>query len=208
MAESEAECFSGVKTAQNNKTEGGTETNKQKNQNVKLRKEDVPDLTSRKTRRMHRETAAEMAFLPWSQNSRKENKRSWIRLAFDIVLNAKLGEFLKFIVHKGTQKIARVVIIQNGCSTCPPPQTIPQMCARLVWVPGYLFRSELLVHNFSQPKLFSFCLLGLPFFSRKRYNHTFRLTTYNCIVLTDFQHTIFFPFQSLGFIIKIVLKYS
>ena len=30
MAESEAECFSGVKTAQNNKTEGGTETNKKK----------------------------------------------------------------------------------------------------------------------------------------------------------------------------------
>ena len=76
MAESEAECFSGVKTAQNNKTEAGTETSKQKNQNVKLRKEDVPDLTSRKTRRMHRETAAEMASLPWSQNNRKENKRS------------------------------------------------------------------------------------------------------------------------------------
>ena len=172
------------------------------------------NLTWRKTRRMHRETAAEMASLPWSQNNRKENKRSWIRLAFDIVLNAKLGEFLKLFVHKGTQQIARLVIIQNGCSTWPPPppppppQTIPQMCARLVWVPGYLFRSELLVHNFSQPKLFSFCLLGLPFFSRKRYNHTFRLTTYNCIVLTDFQHTKFFPFQSLWFIIKIFLKYS
>ena len=93
----------------------------------------------------------------------------------------------------------------------PPPhpvQTIPQMCARLVWVPGYLFRSELLVHNFSQRKLFSFCWLGLPFFSRERHNHTFRLTTYNCNVLTDFQHTKFFPFQSLGFIIKIFLKYS
>ena len=90
----------------------------------------------------------------------------------------------------------------------PAPQTIPQMCARLVWVPGYLFRSELLVHNFSQPKLFSFCWLGLPFFSRERHYHTFRLTTYNCIVLTDFQHTKFFPFQSLGFIIKIFLKYS
>ena len=163
------------------------------------------NLTWRKTRRMNRETAAEMASLPWSQNNRKENKRSWIRLAFDIVLNAKLGEFLKLFVHKGTQQIARLVIIQNGCSTCspPPPQTIPQMCARLVWVPGYLFRSELLVHNFSQTKLFSFCWLGLPFFGRERHNHTFRLTTYNCIVLTDFQHTKFFPFQSLGFIIKI-----
>ena len=153
---------------------------------------------------MNRETAAEMASLPWSQDNRKENKRSWIRLAFDIVSNAKLGEFLKLFVHKGTQQTARLVIIENGCSTCPPPpQTIPQMCARLVWVPGYLFRSELLVHSFSQPKLFSFCWLGLPFFGRERHNHTFRLTTYNCIVLTDFQHSKFFPFQSLGFIIKI-----
>ena len=31
------------------------------------------DFTSRKTRRMHRETASEMASLPWSQNNRKEN---------------------------------------------------------------------------------------------------------------------------------------
>ena len=47
MAESEAECFSGVKTAQNNKkTEGGTETNKQKKQNVKLREEGVPGAIS------------------------------------------------------------------------------------------------------------------------------------------------------------------
>ena len=46
MAESEAECFSGVKTAQNNRTEGGTETNKKKKQNVKLREEDVPGAIS------------------------------------------------------------------------------------------------------------------------------------------------------------------
>ena len=30
----------------------------------------------------------------------------------------------------------------------------------------------------------------------------------NCNVLTDFQQPKFFPFQSLGFIIKIFLKYS
>ena len=133
MAESEAECFSGVKTAQNNKTEAGTETNKNNNKmwiwgKISHREH----LTWRKTRRMHRETAAEMASLPWSQNNRKENKRSWIRLAFDIVLNAKLGEFLKLFVHKGTQKIARVVIIQNGCSTCPrprPPNNPTNVCA-------------------------------------------------------------------------------
>ena len=75
MAESEAECFSGVKTAQNNKTEGGTETNKKKNQNVKLRKEDVPGAIS------HREkpeeyTVKQLQRWPWSQNNRKENKRS------------------------------------------------------------------------------------------------------------------------------------
>ena len=58
---------------------------------------------------MHRETAAEMASLLWSQDNRKENKRSWMRLAFDIVSNAKLGEFLKLFVHKGTQQIARLV---------------------------------------------------------------------------------------------------
>ena len=122
MAESEAECFSGVKTAQNNKTEAGTETNKNNNKmwiwgKISHRE----NLTWRKTRRMNRETAAEMASLPRSQNNRKENKRSWIRLAFDIVLNAKLGEFLKLFVHKGTQQIARLVVIQNGCSTCSPP---------------------------------------------------------------------------------------
>ena len=40
MAGSEVECFSGVKTAQNSKTEGGIE--KIKDENVKLKEEDVP----------------------------------------------------------------------------------------------------------------------------------------------------------------------
>ena len=40
MAGSEVECFSGVKTAQNSKTEGGIE--KIKHENVKLKEEDVP----------------------------------------------------------------------------------------------------------------------------------------------------------------------
>ena len=35
------ECFSGVKTAQNSKTEGGIE--KIKHENVKLKEEDVPE---------------------------------------------------------------------------------------------------------------------------------------------------------------------
>ena len=42
MAESEVECFSRVKTAQNSKTEGGIE--RQKHENVKLKAEDVPGL--------------------------------------------------------------------------------------------------------------------------------------------------------------------
>ena len=75
MAESEVKCFSGVQTAQNSKTEGGIK--RTKHENVKLKKEDVAlgDFTSRKKldRRMHRETASEMASLPWSQNNRKEN---------------------------------------------------------------------------------------------------------------------------------------
>ena len=68
-------CFSGVQTAQNSKTEGGIK--RTKHENVKLKKEDVAlgDFTSRKKldRRMHRETASEMASLPWSQNNRKES---------------------------------------------------------------------------------------------------------------------------------------
>ena len=60
------ECFNRVKTAQNSKTEKNHE-------NVKLKEEDVTGAISRKTRRMHRETAPEMASLPWSQNNRKEN---------------------------------------------------------------------------------------------------------------------------------------
>ena len=44
MAKSEVECFSGVKTAQNSRTGGGTE--RKKKQNVKLREEDVPGTIS------------------------------------------------------------------------------------------------------------------------------------------------------------------
>ena len=40
---------------------------------MKLKEEDVTGAISRKTGRMHRETAPEMASLPWSQNNRKEN---------------------------------------------------------------------------------------------------------------------------------------
>ena len=39
------------------------------------------------------------------------------------------GEFLKLFVHKGTQQLACLVIIQGGCSTCP--QTIHSLGPRL-----------------------------------------------------------------------------
>ena len=50
--------------------------------------------TSRKTRRMHGETASEMASLPWSQNKRKENAA---RTKY-----ARTAMFLKLFVHKNT----------------------------------------------------------------------------------------------------------
>ena len=74
MAESEVKCFSGVQTAQNSKTEGGILRTKHKN--VQLKKDEVRGAIiprEKKNRRMHRETASEMASLPWSQNNRKEN---------------------------------------------------------------------------------------------------------------------------------------
>ena len=51
MVESEMECFSGVKTAQNSKKEGGIER-KKKHENVKLKEDVLGNFTSRKTRRM------------------------------------------------------------------------------------------------------------------------------------------------------------
>ena len=67
------ECFSGVKTSQNSKTEG--EIERKKHENVKLKEVRCAwsNFSSRKTRRMHRETTSEMASLPWCQNNRKEN---------------------------------------------------------------------------------------------------------------------------------------
>ena len=75
MAESEVKCFSGIQTAQNGKSEGGIK--RTKHENVQLKKDDVPwailPREKKLDRRMHRETASEMASLPWSQNNRKEN---------------------------------------------------------------------------------------------------------------------------------------
>ena len=56
------ECYSGVKTTQNSKVEGGIE--RKKHENVKLKKEDVKMclgqfyLDRKKKKRMHRETAS------------------------------------------------------------------------------------------------------------------------------------------------------
>ena len=66
MAEREVECFSGVKTAQNSKTEGGTERQKKttNKQNVKLKEEDVPGAISLREKPEEctvKQRAAEMA---------------------------------------------------------------------------------------------------------------------------------------------------
>ena len=71
MAESEVECFSGVKTAQNSKTGGGSERKKFQAEGRCA----WGDFTLRKNRRMHR---AEMASLPWSQDKRKENAAEYV----------------------------------------------------------------------------------------------------------------------------------
>ena len=71
MSESEVECFSGVKTAQNSKGESGIE--KKKADGVCV----VGDFTSRKTGRMHREKASEIDSLPWSQNKGKKTSCLW-----------------------------------------------------------------------------------------------------------------------------------
>ena len=136
MAESRVECLSGVKTAQNSKKEGAIERKK----NMKMwswRKMCLGDFTSsRKTRRMQIPVLSEFSF-----KSAFRNKRTYSRcicLVFGILWNARPGEFLKLFVHKGTQQVACLVIIPSGCSLCPPPpQTIPYIRARLVWVPGY-----------------------------------------------------------------------
>ena len=71
MAEIEVECFTGVKTAQNNKTEGRIERKA-----CKCETEGRcawGDFISRKTGKMHCETASKMTSLLWSQNNWKEN---------------------------------------------------------------------------------------------------------------------------------------
>ena len=87
MAESEVKCFSGVQRAQNSKMEGGIK--RTKNENVKLKKEDVPGAI------LPRENA------PWNsfrdgffavEPKQPERKCSWIRLAFGIQKNATPGE--------------------------------------------------------------------------------------------------------------------
>ena len=75
---------------------------------------------SRKTRRMYRETASDMASLLWSQNNRRESA-------------ARVPEV--FCAPK-TQQLACLVIIHGGCLTCSPKQP-HKMNARSVWVPGY-----------------------------------------------------------------------
>ena len=88
--------FSGIKTAQNSKTEGEIER-KKKHENVKLKEEDVPGAIYLE---MDLETASEMAPLPWYQNKRKENAARIIKGKY-----AWTGKFLKLFVLKKTQQL-------------------------------------------------------------------------------------------------------
>ena len=74
------------------------------------------NFTSRKIRRMHRETASEMASLPWSQNNEKEN-------AARIKVSTR-GPGSSWS-HWCTKQLATkcLVIIQGDCSTCSPKQS-------------------------------------------------------------------------------------
>ena len=74
MAESQVECFSRDKTVQNSKTEGGIE--RKKNENVKLKKEDVPGAILPREKPEEctvKQIQGYMVSLSWSQNDRKEN---------------------------------------------------------------------------------------------------------------------------------------
>ena len=67
------ECFSGVKTAQNSKPEGGIE--RKKHENVKLKEEDVPGAIL-PLGKLEEYTVKQLQIWPsspWSQNNRKEN---------------------------------------------------------------------------------------------------------------------------------------
>ena len=76
MAESAVKCFSGVKTAQNSRTRGGTERKIETKCEAEGRRRAWDDFTSPKTIRMHR--TEPMASLSWSQNNRKENAAEYV----------------------------------------------------------------------------------------------------------------------------------
>ena len=91
------------------------------------------DFTSRKARRMQIRVLSQFNF-KLSFRSKRTYSRG-IHLAFGILWNARPGEFLKLFVHKGTQQLACLVIIQGGCLTCPPKQS--HNCSALSLFPGY-----------------------------------------------------------------------
>ena len=106
---------------------------------------------------MHCETVSGMAFLRWKNalwNSfrdclfaaAKKTQLDTSCLCYSIKCQTR--GVPEVIVHKGTQQLACLVIIQSGCSGCPP-QKIPWMRARLVWVPGYhsFFAKRISIYN-------------------------------------------------------------
>ena len=58
-------------------------------------------------------------------------------------IKCQTREFLKLFVHKGTQRLACLVIVQGGCSTCSPKQSHINARAWFGSQAITLFRSDL-----------------------------------------------------------------
>ena len=119
MAESEVERFSGAKTAQNSKTEGGIE--KIKHENVKLKEEDVPGTI---LPREKREECTVKQLQRWflcrgAKTTGKKTQLDTSGLWYSIKCQTR-GE-----AHNNLHVSS---YIQGGCSTCPRKQS--HKCAR------------------------------------------------------------------------------
>ena len=122
---------------------------------------------------MHRETASEMISLPWSQNHRKENAAGYV---------SPLVFYKMPDQGRGTQQLACLVIYSRWLLDLSP-QTIPQMCAGLVWVPGYHsfpHNAICFPHKVERKTCFQF-LLGLMIVPWEIENN-FYVGKTNCIV--------------------------
>ena len=87
------ECFSGDKTAQNSKTEGGIE--KKRHENVKLKEEDLPGAIQPREKPEECTVKQLQRWLLCVELKQPERKRSSDKGKY-----ARTGKFLKLFVHK------------------------------------------------------------------------------------------------------------